>query len=255
MRKIDLPLFSDVIFYTFCAFLASMAVLRYHRISFGVSLAVAILIALAAGGTSFLAISRKHRKKILGKRAQEKKEALLLHLALERPDRVKEALRQAFLADGKEVILEGDTFRGDGDDLIPLFTMEPVGADAVARILREEGEAPFVLLCNTLTPAAEHLIKTFRKRSMDGGAVFELFERTGTTPEHLICGDLPRAKWKEKLSRTFSAENCRPFFVSGSLLLGMSLFTLFPLYYVISGSVLLLIAVFMKGFGYRNKSV
>ena len=85
---------------------------------------------------------------------------------------------------------------------------------------------------------------------MRADEIFSLFERTGTTPERLICGEIPRPKLKARLRRVFSKKNARPFFTGGILLLFMSLFTFFPLYYLITGSILLLSSVFIRVLGY-----
>ena len=219
MKKFDLPLILDTLFYTACAFLLAVGILRYLRAATWIVFTASALIALAAGTLSFLLIYKNHRKKGLTKQAHRERDALMLHLALERTDRVIAALAAAYRADGKEAAEGEEAVTVDGTPVIPLFTMQPVSADAVALLLRRHGN-------------------------------YALFTRTGTTPSPLICGEIPRFKLKTKLKRTFSKANARPFFVSGSLLLLMSLFTFFPLYYLITGSLLLAVAVCVRLLGY-----
>ena len=250
MRKIDFPLIADVLFYSFGTFLLSLALLRYFRVAYGIALAAAILIGLAVGGMVFLLIYTRHRKRALSKKEREKRDALLLHLALERDERVQDALVTALSADGKEAHADGDEISADGETLVPLFTMQPVNADEIARQIRKHAGEPFTLLCNALTPEAEKLLASFGLKAVRGDEVFALFERTGTTPDPLICGEIPRVTAKRKLMRAFGKRNARPFFVSGLLLLFMSLFALFPLYYLITGSVLILCSIGVRAFGY-----
>lgn len=250
MRKIDLPLICDVIFYTVCAWFLSVGILRFYRVQMTVSIICASLFALAIGGISFLIIYSRRKKRALTKAARARKEKLMLHLTLERPAKTLEALAKAYAADGKEMQIEEDCLV-DGDQWwIAHFTMQPVSADAVAGMLRTHGGKEFGLICNELTPEAEKLLVSFGKKIVHGDDVFALFERTGTTPTPLICGDLHRPKLKVRLQRMFSKKNARPFFVSGILLLIMSLFTFFPLYYLISGSILLFTAITVRLLGY-----
>lgn len=250
MRKIDFPLIADVLFYSAATFLLSLALMRYYRIAYGVALAGAILIGLAAGGLAFLLIYTRHKKRALSKKERERRDALLLHLALEQDERVNNSLVAAYIADGKEARVEGGEIVAEGDTLVPLFTMQPVSADEVARQIRKHAGAQFTLLCNALTPEAEKLLASFGLKAMRGDEVFELFERTQTTPDPLICGEILRVTAKHRLRRAFGKSNARPFFVSGILLLFMSLFALFPLYYLITGSVLILCSIGVRAFGY-----
>ncbi len=250
MKRFDFPLISDALFYSVASWFFLVGIMRYYRLPGAICFTIATLISLAIGTGVFLIAYTKRRRILTSKKEREEKNALMLHLALEKGERVRAALLAAYTADGKEVHLEGDALRVDDDALIPLFTMQPVSADAVAMLLREYGESPFTLLCNELTPEAETLLNTFGRKYEKGADVYALFQRTGATPEHLICGEIPRRTARMKLVRTFSKKNARPFFVSGLLLLIMSLFTFFPTYYLVTGSILLGCAVFVRAFGY-----
>ena len=250
VKKIDLPLICDVFFYAACSWLFVLALLRYFRMSFALAALIAGVIALAVGLMVFLISYGTHRKRALTKRAREQREALMLHLALERGERVRAALVEAYSSAGKEAHCSENEIIVDGEKAIPLFTMQPVSADAVAHLLREHGETPFVLLCNELSPEAEKLLTSFGRRPVKGDEIYALFSETETTPSPLICGEIPRRTAKTKLKRAFGKNNAKPFFTCGILLLLMSLFTLFPLYYMITGSILLFCAVAVRLLGY-----
>lgn len=252
MKHFRFSMISDLLFYGTCAFVFSLCILRYFKVPLWLSLIVAGMLALAAAGLLFVPMYLKSRKKLLGKAEKERRDALLLHLALEKPERVQDALLDAYLADGKEARKEAEGLLVEGVPLFPLFTMEPVGADTIASLLRRYGTEPFAIACNALTADAEKLMNSFGLRAERGDDVFALFERTGTTPEKLICGEIPRKTAKQKLRRSFQKSNARPYFTSGILLLLMSLFTFFPVYYIISGSVLLFCSVVVRLFGYAE---
>ena len=250
MKKIDFPLIADVLFYSVAAWFLSLGILRYCRVGFALSIAIACMFALATGGISALILYHRHRKKILSKKERERRDALLLHLALERAERVRAALVTAFTADGKTAHCNKDDLVCEDETVIPLFSMQPVSADEIAKLIREYDGAPFTVACNTLSPEAEKLLAPFGLKALRGDDIFALFERTQTTPSPLICGNIPRRTAKQKWRVSFSKKNARPFFASALLLLTMSLFTIFPTYYLISGGVLLLCAVSVRIFGY-----
>ncbi|MDE6274863.1 MAG: hypothetical protein K2L87_07460, partial [Clostridiales bacterium] len=235
MKKLDFPLIADSLFYAVCTWFSALCVLRYFKVSLGISIACATLFALATGALVFLFTYGRHKKRNLTKREKEEKEALMLHLALERPERVRAALLKALVADEKDAHCEGDELALDGVRAVPMFTMQPVSADSIAAQLREG--APFVFLGNALTPEAQKLLSSFGCKAICGDEIYELFTRTETTPCPLICSQLPRRTVKDKFVRSFKKTNARPFFVSGLLLMLMSLFAFFPVYYLVSGSV------------------
>ncbi len=252
MKKLYPPLLLDALFYAAAAWFLSVGLLRYFRAATWVVFLSATLIALAVLGSSFAIAFHGHRKKVLSRAERERQEKLLLHLALEREEKVRDVLLCAYLADGKEAKMEEDLLVVEGEPLVPIFTMQPLSADTAAGALKRFGSSPFVLACNALTAEAEKLLSSFGRKTVKGDEIFSLFERTGTTPEKLICGEIPRPKFKARIRRVFSKKNARPFFTGGILLLIMSLFAIFPLYYLISGSVLLLLSVFIRMLGYAS---
>ncbi len=249
MKKFDLPLAADILFYTASAWLVLVGLLRWAHAETWVCFTAATLIALAVGGVLFLILSARHRRRALGKKEQKEREKLMLHLALEKDERVRASLLEAFLADGKEAHCEDDALSVDGTALVPVFTMQPVSADRVAHLIKQYGERPFVLACNAITPEAEKLLATFSRKAMRGTEIYELFRRTERMPHPLICGELPRRTMRSRLTAAFSKRNAYPFFACGACLLVMSLFVFFPVYYLVSGSLLLAASVLIRAFG------
>lgn len=250
MKKVDFPLLADTLFYSVCTWFFALAILRYYKIPLALSVLLSCLFAFAVGGLFFLFAYGRRRKVALGKKEKKEKEALMLHLALDKPENIRKLLLEAFVKDGAEAHCEGDALSVNDAYCVPFFTMQPVSADGVAHLIRER--APLSLLCNELTPEAERLLASFDYKATRGDEIYALLSRTDCMPEKLILGDLPRRTAKEKLHRAFSKSNARPFFLSGLALLGMSLFTFFPLYYLITGGILVLTAVAVRFFGYAT---
>lgn len=241
---------SDIVFYGAAVGFLALGLLRYFRVPLALCIVLAVAFAFATGCFVALFLFGRSKKKWLSKKEREEREALMLHLTLEKEERVRAALLEAFTADGKEAHCEGDGLLADGKLCLPLFTMQPVSADEVARLLRAHGTQPFTLVCNALSPEAEKLLASFGREAMRGDEVYALFTRTQKTPSPLICAEIPRKTVRQKLRRSFSKTNARPFFVSGLMLLVMSLFTIFPTYYIVTGSILLVSSVLVRAFGY-----
>lgn len=250
MKKFSFAIAADVLFYSAAAWIISVGILRYYRADTWVCMAAATLIALAVGCALFLLLSTRRNRRLLGKKERERRDALLLHLALEKDERVRALLLEALLKDGRQAHCEQDAIDADGVTLVPLYTMEPVSADAVAQLLKKYGERPFTLACNTLTPEAEKLLASFARKAMKGDETYDLFERTACIPDKMICGNIPRRTAGTRLRAAFSKHNAHPFFVSGALLLIMSLFVIYPVYYLVTGSLLMITAVIVRAVGY-----
>lgn len=243
------PMIADTIFYTAASWFAAVGILRWLRAPTAICFAAATLIACSVGGIAFFLLYRRGAKRFLGKKKQEQLQALMLHLTLESDDNIKELLEKAFSADGRD-IAKAETLVVDDKPLIPLFTMQPLSADTVALLLKQYKRQPFLLACNRLSPEAERLLASFAREWMDGEEVYDLLSRTQTIPGCMICGEIERKNLRSRLQRMVSKKNAYPFFVSGAGLLVMSLFVLFPAYYLISGCLLLLASVLTRAFGH-----
>lgn len=254
MKKIDFTLIADCAFYGVAVWCLSIGLLRYFRIGFTLAAILASLIAFAVAGVVFLLSYHRRIKRRLNKKESEAQEALLLHLALEKEERVRAALLSAFLADKKEAHCQDDALLVDDVLCVPRFTMQPLSADETARIIRAYRRDKLTILCNALTPEAEKLVASFGVKVMRKNEIYALFSRTETTPSPLILAELPRKSVKRTLRRVVSKKSARPFFTSGILLLLMSLFTFFPIYYLILGSVLTILAIFVRFFGLRTET-
>lgn len=240
---------ADMLFYGVCAFFLTLCISRYYRMPLGICFALASLITPIVLGISFLLLYRKSCKKFLTKKQLKDRDALLFHLALEKQERVRAALLEAFLADGKDAHCEGDELCVDGRPVVALFSLEPIGADEIAKLIRKFEKREFTVVCKSLTAEAEKLLSSFSLKALREDEVFDLFTRTNKTPNPLICGEVPRKTFRKTMVRAFSKKNAHPFFLSGILLLIMSLFVMFPVYYLTAGAVLLALSIGVRLLG------
>ena len=244
------PLFADSLFFAVCTAILSFCILRFYDVPLGVCFSVSVLLFLSVGGICLIVFQSKRDKKLLSEREKREKQALLLHLTLEKEDRVRSLLAEAYRAEEKTAREREDAIEIDGIPYYPRFSMQPLSADVAATLLRANRAEKFGLLCNALSPECAALLLSFEIPVVDGEEIYALLKRTQRIPERLICGTPQKRTVRKNLRRFFGKKNSRPFFISGILLLLMSLFAIFPLYYLISGCALMTCALFVRAFGY-----
>ena len=239
------PVIADTVFYAACAFLLGFCALRFWGVSAPLAALACVFLALAVGTGVFFLERHNRRKKYLSAKQREECDALLLHLSLSPPDQKAELLASALSKEGRKTEYEGGSLCVDGKAAELLFCMEPASADELARAIGRHG-GDFILYCNRLSDSAENLLKRFPVEAVRGEEVYGLLKRTDTIPAQLLGSVGAKKSHKEKLRAVLKKSSARPFFLSGTMLLIMSLFTLFPVYYLITGSVLLLLSVGLR---------
>lgn len=237
MKKIDLPLYSDTLFFAACGGLLSLCILRYYRLNMWLSVLLSILFAILVGVGTFLFLYRKRKKQFNTTKDKEETEKLKLHLALSSKE-ANEKLFAPLLSESKTTIYL-------------LFRMQPISADAIAEKLRiTPTEKQFGVFCNRLSEEATTLCDEFDIKVTQIETLYRELKERNLLPATYICGEKKRRGTKEKLKTSFSKKNSRSFFVSGAALAILSFFSFFPVYYVICASVLLLLSLFIRIFGY-----
>lgn len=239
----QLPVAADAVFYAACTFLPILCILRYFGAPVWLSILAAGALAVCVGLAVFLLETRTRGKRLLSARQARERDALLLHLALAPARETEELLRRARKKEQRSAQNSGQPPANDAAVEF-LFTLEPLSADRLASLIRARGEQ-FTLFCSELSPAAEKLTKTFPITVIRGDEVYRLLTETGELPERFL-GTTPRPSRRERLRALFTRNSAKPFFVSGALLLLMSLFTIFPVYYLAAGSLLLLLSVGLR---------
>lgn len=253
MKKFDLPLFTDTLFLFFAAGLLALCLFRFY-LPLAPAAAAGAACGAAAAGLYFL-LSRPLRRKRQSSAAQRREaEKLAFHLAMDSPERGAQLLAESINAAGKEgapVVAEGDTLlsaRGRG---FLRFRFEKVTADDLSPIIRAQGEKKAVF-AGAFTEEAEKLARAFGVELYGAEEVYRLVQEGGKMPEKLIAPPKKEGGVKEKIKFRFRRGAWRGYLFSGASLLLFSQLTVFPLYYVISGGVLLAIAVLVRFFGKKE---
>ena len=131
------------------------------------------------------------------------------------------------------------------------FQFEAVTADELSPVIRAEGGQKTVLGA-AFTDEAQKLAQAFGVTLKSAADVYILVKDSGCMPEKLITPPEPRGGFRAKLSFRVRKSAWRGYLFSGVFLLLFSLFTVFPVYYVVSGGILLAVAAAVRFFGKKD---
>lgn len=128
---------------------------------------------------------------------------------------------------------------------------EPITANEIVKFYRIQTSKQRVLICLQIAPAAHELCRRLNVLVKTENDVYQMVKENDAMPTEFL-GEVKmenRRALQRKLC--FSKHNSKRFLVSGCLILLTSLFTPFPYYYLVFGSILLLAATFIRIFGYE----
>lgn len=233
MKKINFNVLSDTLFSFFSAWLVSVCALRLIKVPKIPAVLAGLFISLAFALTVFFILYSSSEKKRLKKREREEKERLMLHLSLS--------------PDGEVLSLLKPITENTGT-AVPRFTLKPVEAEAVAEIFKARRGKEITLFCDEISADGKKLCSDIGIKVVDGMKTYLLLKEKEALPKEYFPAKKGKKKLKEKLSACFSPSNANTFFRCGAGLLILSFFTLFPLYYIISGSLLVVASLVMRFF-------
>ena len=238
MRRLNLPLILDTLFSAICAFLLFFTAIRFYTKSPLVGLIFGIVAALLFGALGFIYISRKQNKSLLISRDEKQKKLLALHLTLSSDTYVKnlflKCLENSEIC-GKRVICGGVTYFFD-------FKMQYLSEDDIAKVIKEDVPEEKAIYCVKIAPDAYILAENFGIKIIGIDEVYELLKSKELLPEKYIYEGKKRANIFKRIRARFSRKLCTPLFWSGLALLLLSYFTFFPIYYIVSGGLMLILA-------------
>lgn len=239
MRRINLPIIFDTLFTGLCAFLLFFTAIRFYTKSFAAALTFAIAAALLFGALAFLYIGGKQRHKLLISASEKKKRLLSLHLSLSSDEEVKKlmlcALGEGARASGKRITC--------GDKIYFLyFKMSPLSEDDAAMVIKSRTKLKKVIYCCKTGVGAADLCAHFGIEILTVENAYELLENGGLLPEKFVYEEPAKVRVLKRIKSRFSRKICAPLFWSGTALIALSYFTFFPIYYIVSGGLMLIAA-------------
>lgn len=235
MKKVNLALISDVIFFTLCAFILSFTGVRFYTRNALTALIVATGTAAVCGLVVFYVLLARRQKRLILSLSESEKKSLSLHLSV---------CDEAYILNLFENALDGTYVRGnrlqDNQNVYFFnFKMSPVSSDDIAEVIRVNSKKIKHIYCCEISPAALSLAEDFSIQIVTAPEIYALLKDKKLLPEKYALGNVKKPNVFKRIKRRFNRKLCPPLFFSGLTLLFFSFFTFYPLYYIIFGGLLM----------------
>ncbi|MBE7068577.1 MAG: hypothetical protein E7381_04670 [Clostridiales bacterium] len=241
---------SDVLFAFLLVAVFTLCLFRYLRIP----MLPAFLLCLLCGTLSAMGVGtllQAKRKTLFLKQSEEsQKERLLTHLALLSDEQKTNYFQEIFSREGEVKRFSRLRLATQNAFYFLYFRFSPVTADEVASVSRLKTAQDKVLLCNRIDEGAVELCAKLNIRLQTGESVYKRIKEANALPQTYLGEEQKESKRKRRIRFCFAKSNAKRFFIGGALILLTSLFTPFPYYYFITGSILLVVALLIRIFGY-----
>lgn len=242
-----IPIVSDAAVAALCTFMLAFTFVRYH---FGntYGLIAALPAALAAGTLVFLYKGRKRKRALDTAAMSAGAEKLAAHLALLGPEE-SAALFARGLDGAKTDDSVAETDRGL---YFCSFTPEPADRNALLTAIRHRTEKKKHFVCCTATQECARLAEEAGIELICAEEIYGLLKEKDALPGKYLL-EKPKSGMFSKIKGGFSRRLCMPAFWSGAAMLFFSYFSFYPVYYIVSGSLLLVLCAAAAIFGKRAK--
>lgn len=238
MKRINLPLVADTVFTGICAFLLFFTALRYYTKNVVIALIFGISACLLFGALAFLYISRKQNKSLLISRNEKNKKLLALHLSLSSDYYIKNLFKKCFedaKIHGKRIICGEQSYFFN-------FKMQPLSEDDIASVIKYKCDGEKIIFCVKVSPEAAVLCENFLIKIKGIDEVYDILKDKNLLPEKYVYEGAKKISFFKRIKAHFSRRICAPLFWSGLSLMALSYFTFFPIYYIVSGGIMLILS-------------
>ena len=242
MRRINLPLILDTLFAALCAFLLFFTAMRYYTKSAAIALGFAICAFILFGALSFLYISKKQNKKLLLSRDEKNKKLLSLHLSLSSDEYICNLFEKCLSGENSAAEIKGGKIFTQDCTYFFNFKMQALSEDDVAKVIKFSDENKKVIFCSKISPEAAVLCENFLIEIRNIDSVYKLLKDNDLLPEKYVYEGAKKISVFKKIKSRFNRRLSAPLFWSGAGLLFLSYFTFFPVYYIISGGIMLILS-------------
>ena len=235
MKKVNLALISDVIFFTICAFILSFTGVRFYTRNALTALIVATGTAAVCGLVVFYVLLARRQKRLILSLSESEKKSLSLHLSV---------CDEAYILNLFENALDGTYVRGnrlqDNQNVYFFnFKMSPLSSDDIAAVIRTNVKKQKHIYCCEISPAALSLADDFSINVVTAPEIYALLKDKNLLPEKYALGNVKKPNVFKRIKKRFNRKLCPPLFFSGFTLLFFSFFTFYPTYYIVFGGLLM----------------
>ncbi len=252
MKKLKINISLDLLFFFTISFFILFYFLRYKLFNFAISLTLSIIFSILLT-TLFLAILiNKDNKLIKSQNTKNNLNNFYTYLCLLKSSDVVNLICSLCKASGKEYNIENDIIYLANDTIIVSnFTFSDISKDYIIN-MHKTYKKSIILFCNSISQDATTLINTYKLNihPITSNELYYILEKYNLLPK--IKNPITKVPLKEKVKGIFNRKKCKFFILSGLTILGLSSFVGYPLFYIISGTILLLTGLYLYFFAPKS---
>nr|MDE5943421.1 hypothetical protein [Clostridia bacterium] len=114
--------------------------------------------------------------------------------------------------------------------------------DDIAKVIKFSSESKKIIFCSKVSPEAAVLCENFLIEIRNIDSVYKLLKDNDLLPEKYVYEGAKKISVFKKIKARFNRKLSAPLFWSGAGLLFLSYFTFYPVYYIISGGIMLILS-------------
>lgn len=227
-----------------CAFTLIFTAVRYYTKNPALGLGLGCAAFALFGALAFVRLSAARGAAIEHGKNRGKKKAFATYLCSLGRDEATALLAEAM--DGRAT--------GDGavcgDRLyLPVFMPEALSPDDLCEAARLKTDKKITAICNGATDEAVRFAAMFGIEMKFCDEIYDRLCERGAEPDVSAFAERARPAPREILKRAIKRSNARRLFWCGLWLTAFSYFTFFPVYYIVSGGIILVLAAVCAVFG------
>ncbi len=234
MKKFYFALISDVLFFTLCAFLISFAAIRFFIKSIALTTVIALSVAAAVCLITLFLLTKRRERLIATTAAEGEIKQLAIHLTT----LPQEEVILLFLNALSGTYAAGNRLEDEQNEYGFAFKIAPLTCDDIAIFARGRGGKNAVLMCCTLTPEAANFAADLNVKTTCIGDIYKLLKEKELLPSKYAYETSAKKSTVKKIKKRFNRRLCPSLFFSGFFLLLYSFFSFYPIWYVVTGSIL-----------------
>jgi hypothetical protein len=182
-------------------------------------------------------MSKKSLKKRLSAKDEALKQKLSLHLSLSNKNEVISIFSTLFSAEK-----HGENLQNEEHFYFVNFHLKPLSPDDIAQPIMFSTPKNKVILCNFISEEAKQLADNFSIKVIELDELYLMLKNNQLLPEKFIFEGVKKPSVFKKIKSRFNRKLSLPLFWSGLSLTLFSFVTFFPIYYIISGGLLLILS-------------
>lgn len=248
MKKISLfATIADSLLAAACAFVIIFTAVRFYTKNPALGLGLGAAAFALFGALAFLRLNSKRGKAVALGKKQIRRRAAKLYLCSLKRDEALSLLNIAI--DGK---INRNGIEKESKIYLPEFLPEQLSPNDICGAKEVDGKLEKVIICNGATDEAVKFAKLLNIEIKPSDELLDKLEELNALPQKFSFGDSVKPKLKERLQGAIARKNAPRLFWCGLWLTAFSYFTFFPVYYIIAGGLMLMLAAVCLVFGKRR---